>query len=171
MMKKRTFLALAAATMVAACVQPALFSEQQIRDVAFRSVTVDVSKYEGIKGRDLTVSPEKLKGDLEPLIAAQLGVSPAGNADAVITIEKVGLVSPGQSFLIGGTSTIVADVVVKNTAGEIIVPTTRVVGTSEGYAPGGIIGALATKSVEQDYQSTISAFAQKVKKSLYGAQN
>ena len=88
-----------------------------------------------------------------------------------VTVDQVNLVSPGQSLLLGGTSTIKGTVSISNVAtGSDILPVTNVSGLADGsYAPGGIIGALSTKSPENDYENTVASFASDVKSRLFGA--
>ncbi|MEO9514558.1 MAG: hypothetical protein ABJG55_02370 [Paracoccaceae bacterium] len=172
MFSRRTFLTLAAGVFLAACSQAPLLAPDAAQDVRIRTVSVDVSGFEGITGREFDVTPEQLQADITAALRRQFAPTNAGNADVAVSVSSVRLVSPGAAFAFGGTSRIAGVVQITNTeSGEFILPATEVVGLADGtYAPGGVIAALSTKSPENDYKNTVASFASDIKRRLFGAE-
>ena len=175
MMNRRSFLALAAAVTLSACAAP-LLEEGVAQQLKITSVSVDVSSIEGVKGRKISKLPEQVRADIAAAVSGQLAAGSVGTrpAKAQLSVKRVQLVSPGQSFLIGGSSTISGTLQVTDArTGEVILAPTDVVGTAKsGYALGGVIGAAvkANQTPEDDYKATVAGFAADVRKRLLGAQ-
>ncbi|MEO9898803.1 MAG: hypothetical protein ABJD13_21380 [Paracoccaceae bacterium] len=172
MFNRRTFLTLAAGTLLAACSQAPLLSPGAAEGVRIRSVSVDVSGFEGVTGREFNVTADQLQADVLAELRKQLAPSGEGTADVAVSISSVQLVSPGAAFAFGGPSRIAGVVQITNTeSGEFILPATEVVGLADGtYVPGGVIAALATKNPENDYKNTVASFASDIKRRLFGAE-
>ncbi len=173
MIGRRSFLALAAAFGLSACANTALLTPEQSANLSIRDVSVDVSGFTGVTGRNITVSPAQLQQDLTVALRSQLGASQSGTSDLRVSVSSLSLVSPGQALLIGGISTLQGVVEIKNIrTGEVILPATTVYGYADGgYAPGGVIGALAAGTPEEDYARTVASFASDLRIRLFVAQN
>ncbi|MBM1313809.1 hypothetical protein JQT66_07090 [Sulfitobacter mediterraneus] len=175
MMNRRSFLAMAALTAVAACAEP-LLDEQTAGSLKVVDVSVDVSQIEGVKGRQITVAPEKIQADVRNHLLAYLKDGSVGSrpVKAEVSITQFHLVSPGQALLVGGTSTISGVLTVKDARnGTVVLEPTKVYGTAKGgWALGGLVGAAvkADQTPEQDYKATIVGFSQDVRKRLLGAE-
>ena len=137
------------------------------------AVSVDTSAIEGVTGRNLSVQPAKIGADVRSTLLASLG-SNAGErpVEVKLLIESVALVSPGQSVLVGGVSTIRGRMwIVDPKSGAVMMKPTAVSGTAKGgWAPGGLLGAALTKSPQEDYRATVAGFAADVTKRLFGKQ-
>lgn len=167
---RRVVFALLCATALTACAAP-LVPPETAATIDVRSVSVDVGRYEGITGRNLTVSPERLKTDLTAALTRELAVSASGNSDLTVQVSKVFLLSPGAAALIGGpgsNSAIVATVSVTDAVGNTVLAPTEIRATSENFRLGGVIGVMMTPKPEDDYIGTVNGFAKSVKKRLLG---
>jgi len=169
MISRRSFLSVFALIAVTACAAP-LLNEEQAANLQVRSVTVDISQFEnGVAGRNIAIPSAQVKADLEAALRRTLGASSQGNADVVVVLTKMWLVSPGQSIMLGGNSSITGIVSVASVHnGQPILAPTEVVGISNKRTVGGIIGALSRSSAEEDYRETITGFALNLKKRLFG---
>lgn len=136
-------------------------------------VSVDTSAIEGVTGREISVAPAQIGADVRSTLMASLGDS-AGDrpVNVKLLIERVILVSPGQSMLVGGVSTITGTMwIVDEGTGAVLMKPTTVRGTAKGgWAPGGLIGVALTKSPQEDYRATVAGFAADVRKRLFGKQ-
>ena len=165
---RRSLFALGALVLLAACMEP-LADESVTRNLVVRDIYINTDNIEGIEGREIVVSPEKIRADLTMALISELGYrrSDTGNADVVISITKVHLLSPGGSLMIGGNSFIKGVIKVTEVGtGKVLVPATKVTGLSEQKRLGGIIGAMSSPSAANDYRATIIGFARNVKNSL-----
>jgi hypothetical protein len=171
MINRRNFLAAGALTLLAACSAPTLVDESVSANWWVRDVFVDTSELSGVSGRSLAVASDQVGSDVDRALRQQLrGLSRAQPVNVEVKIESVRLVSPGQSLLVGGLSTISGTVrVIDARSGEVLLPTSKISGSAQGYAPGGIIGALSRPSPEKDYQNTVAGFAVNTRKLLFGA--
>ncbi len=168
-MPRRAFLLAALTLPLAACVQTVLTPEVA-QDVTIRRVTVRTDQLGQMSVRGLPITPERLASDLQTALEGELGkrMSSSGNADLLISIDRVLLVSPGQSFVIGGRSFIDATVVVTRVSdGARIAGPKTFSGLPEGARPGGIIGAIAEPEAWEDYRTTVSGFATMLEKALF----
>ena len=172
MFSRRTFLTLAAGSFLAACTQAPLLTPEAAQGVRIRTVSVDVSGFEGITGREFDVTPEQLQADITAELRKQLVPTNGGTADVVVSVSSVRLVSPGAALAFGGPSRIMGVLQITHTeTGEDILPATDVVGVADGtYVPGGVIAALATKNPQADYKNTVASFASDIKRRLFGAE-
>ncbi|MCP3972045.1 MAG: hypothetical protein GY717_17310 [Rhodobacteraceae bacterium] len=173
MMYRRQFIVGSSAVFLAGCVKP-LIDESVSRSLSVERIVVSVPKFEKLTGRNLKVDPKKLRADIQANLEEQL--APFSNragrrVEIGVNVDRLHLVSPGQSFLMGGTSTIlgVARVVDLKTREPVLAPT-RIVGTGKGYNAGGIIGAIAASGpVKTDYENTVAGFARDLTNQLFGA--
>ncbi len=138
-----------------------------------QDISVSTSSLSGVSGRSISIPPSQVQADISRALAARMrgrGM-PGGNPVQVsVDVQRVALVSPGQSLLIGGVSTVSATVSVADLyTGTVLLPATEMTATSEGWAPGGIIGASSRGTPEQDYQRTVASFADAVAQRLLGA--
>ena len=177
MIQARTIsLGLIAAAALAGCntTEP-LLDESVSQGLVVRSVTVDVSALQkGITGRESDKTPAQVKADVEQALRATLLGPDArrGNAEVLVQITSVRLVSPGQKFALGslgGASAITGVITVTGAgSGSVLLAPTEVSASSEELRLGGVIGALTTPSVEKDYADTVAGFANNVKTRLLG---
>ena len=175
MMKRRIFLAMAAFATIAACAEP-LLDAQTAGSLKVVDVSVDVSQLEKVKGRQITVGPERIQADVRGNLLANLKEGSVGSRPVrvEVSIARFNLVSPGQAALAGGASTIGGVLTVKDARlGTVVLEPTEVTGTTKGeWIGGGLLGAAikAGKTPEQDYQATIVGFSQDVRARLLGAE-
>ena len=171
MLNRRTFIAGAAVLALAGCETPSLVEGDVADTLRVTGITVDMSSFEGITGRQFTTPNMQVKQDIESSLASTLLPASADGTRPVsvnVKVQRIALVSPGQSFLVGGISTVTAQLTVIDAQGQTIVPTTSVFSSGEGYAPGGLIGAATRQSPEQDYASTVRRFGEAVRRQLLG---
>jgi len=170
---RRSFLGFAAAFLVAGCYAEPLLQNSPREQYSVRQVTVDTAAFTGVTGRVNEFSKEDVARDIRATLAHALRKSATGTTPVDVTVRLTGvhLVSPGQSLLIGGTSAISGVLEVKDVrSGAMVLEPTKVYGTAKGaYAPGGIIGAISTRSVDDDYRRTIAGFSGDVERRLFGA--
>ncbi|MFW2544398.1 hypothetical protein ACN2XU_17315 [Primorskyibacter sp. 2E107] len=164
--RRTAILGLAALTL-SACAAP-LVDEAMQQQITVRTVAVDVSQYKGLKGRSLSISPDRLKADMQDALALQLQPMPSGNTDVSVVVTNVALVSPGQAAFIGGNSTIKATVSARGADGAVVLAPTEITTASEQLRLGGLVGAMMTPKAEDDYRFTVSGFAKAVRKRLLG---
>ena len=135
-------------------------------------VAVDVSGLEGVKGRQFSIPNSQVQTDLRNTLLATLRTDATRGQTVKVNLllDRFSLVSPGQSYAIGGVSTIAGTMwVVDAKAGTVVMKPTRVWGTAKGgWALGGLIGAALTKSPDEDYRATLAGFSADVKKRLFG---
>ncbi|WP_458878255.1 hypothetical protein [Arenibacterium sp. CAU 1754] len=138
-------------------------------------VSVDTSAIDGVEGgREIAVPPAQIKTDLRNALLGTLRSANSGGRPVKVNllIERVYLVSPGQSMMIGGVSTIRGTLWITDAkTGAVVLKQTKVQGTAKGgYVLGGVIGVALTKSPQDDYRATVAGFAADVKKRLLGKQ-
>ncbi|MCP5072767.1 MAG: hypothetical protein GY947_05650 [Rhodobacteraceae bacterium] len=175
MINRRNILLVAGALAVSACVPEPLLDASAASGYSIRSVDIDVSAIEGLKGgREITKTPEQIRADIDGTVTHVLQQASAENGRPLkvsIAVDSVALVSPGQALLLGGVSTIRGMLTATDAkTGDVVIPATKVFGTAKGgWAPGGILGAASTKTPENDYKATVVGFANDVKLRLFGA--
>lgn len=158
----RVLAAIAVLSALSACVQP-LVDETVQQSLTVRTITVDASAIKPIAGgREITLTRSQIEADLKAALTAEM-VKPgqgAGNADVLVKVEEIWLVSRGQSFAMGGNSTMTGTLTVTEPAtGRVILAETKVGGMNETLRMGGIIGVLTAPSADKDYQQTLLGFA------------
>lgn len=157
-------------TFLSACAEP-LLEADVAQQIVPRTISVDVSKIEGVSGRadEITVAPSKIQSDLTANLERTLARPGRPNADIALSVTKVRLVSPGQAFLLGGTSYIEGILQVTDSrSGAVLLAPTEVFGISEQLRLGGIVGAVTTPAADKDYQQTIRGFSAAIQERLYG---
>jgi hypothetical protein len=136
-------------------------------------VSVDTSAIEGVQGRAISVPPAQIGADIRSTLLASLGNN-AGDRPVKVNllVERVVLVSPGQSMLVGGVSTITGTMwIVDARNGAVLMKPATVRGTAKGgWVGGGLIGVALTKEPQEDYRATVAGFAADVRKRLFGKQ-
>lgn len=161
---------LAALGLLAACSVEPLLDAQSANTLRVRSVSVDTSGMSKVLGGlDLIFTPEQIQADLTSALTTHLEVSNAGNADVQIEITAMYLVSPGQSFLMSGRSSIQGEIRVTDAmTGRVILAPTRVTGLSDEIHLGGSVGGWSNISAARDYQKSIAGFAATIRARLFG---
>ncbi len=154
---------------LSACAQPVLVSEAQSRALVVGTIDIDMSRFQGVTGREFKLSPAQVEADVRKALRAVLARPGNANADIKLVLDRVRLVSPGQAFAVGGQSSITGTLSVVGRANNTaIVPPTEVSGISEQVRLGGVIGAVTSPTADKDYQQTLRGFAASVHKQLYG---
>ena len=167
MLNRRFALLGLAALCVAACDAPDAASPEA-SNLIVRNITVDTSKITGVEGREIVVAPAQISKDLLSALRTSLAKAGTGNADIIVQVQQVELVSRGASvaFL---QSNIKAILTVRDAStGQDIVPPTAITGFSEQFRLGGVVGVVTAPSAEQDYQQTLRGFANTVRDRVYG---
>ena len=138
------------------------------QDIYLAETRIDTSKLGSeTGGRKVPVS--QLKAALEREV--RLRIKNRGNRTVRLDIDvtSANIVTAGQSILVGGSSHVTATVsVVDYNTGEVLMAPTQVRGTGGGYAPGGIIGALALPDRNTDVQNIAKGFAENLNIVLFG---
>ncbi|WP_371228868.1 hypothetical protein [Roseovarius sp. 2305UL8-3] len=173
MFNPRPFGVLLAALLLCGCMNTQLLEEGAANTFNVRDVSVDtVQLKKGVRGRVNEISPSKVARDIDANLTNKLRARSRGETpvDLKVSITSVNLVSPGQSFLVGGVSTIMGIINVTDArTGELVLEPTQIAGTAKGnYAPGGLIGVALTKQVDDDYRSTVAGFVSDVERLLFG---
>ncbi len=160
-----------AAVMLSACAEPIL-DEQTASQVVVQQVNVSTANFSRVTGRSINKPAAQVQADLSNALNSRLqgAGAPGGSPVAVnVSVESVALVSPGQSLLVGGTSSVTATVsVVELSTQRELAPATRVTSSGEGYAPGGVIGASTRGTPEADYAQTVQSFASVLTTRIFG---
>lgn len=156
---------------LSACVTP-LVEETVQQSLVVRSIRVDASAIKPIAGgREITLTRQQIEADLKAALMAEM-VKPgqgAGNADVVVKVEEIHLVSRGQSFALGGNSSMTGILKVTEAGtGKVILPETQVGGMNQNLRLGGVIGVLTAPSADKDYKDTIAGFARMNAERLLG---
>ncbi len=171
MINRRNVLGMFAALIITGCAAP-LIEETVSKGLKVDAVSVDVSNLKnGVTGRQFKVPNDKIKADILSALIRETTTSPSGARPVtlVVKLDSFRLVSPGQSVLLGGISTVTGRAtVIDSKTKEIIVPETKVLGNGKGYAPGGLLGAIVTKKPAEDYKTTVAGFAADVKLRVFG---
>jgi len=170
---RRSVLAGIAAGLLAGCMNTQLLEENAAKSFAVHDVKVDtVQLQKGVTGRVNEFTPKQVAGDLDANLTRKLRARAQGSqpVDVKVSVTSVHLVSPGQSFLVGGVSTIKGIINVTDArTGELVLEPTQIAGTAKGnYAPGGIIGVVMTKQIDDDYRNTVAGFVGDVERLLFG---
>ena len=173
MMDRRAFLALGGVSFLAACVGTTPLLEEGVsRSIVVQQVAVDGSKVGKVSGRSLDVSGSQIESDIRRSLERRMlgrGSKTGTPVRVDVRLTSVLLVSPGMSLLVGGSSSISAEVsVVDLNTGKLLLEPTKVSATGDGYAPGGIIGAASRGTPAEDYSNTVGSFADSVSKRLLG---
>lgn len=156
---------------LAGCVQP-LVQEDVQQALRVGSITVDASAIKPIGGgREITLTHSQIEADLKAALTAEMvrpGQGP-GNADVLVRVDEIWLVSRGQSFAVGGTSAMTGTLSVRDSAtGKIILAETRVGGVNRNLRLGGVLGVLTAPAPEKDYRDTLAGFARLTAERLLG---
>lgn len=158
---------------LAACAAP-LLDKETAQTVRVVDLGVNVSQIEGVQGRKIEVEPARIQRDIQANVFNSLQSVPQGARDVNvdIVVRRVHLVSPGESFFLGGASSIEGTVQMSDaTTGALMLEPTRVFGTAKGgYLLGGVIGAVikTNRSPRADYEATIVGFSADVRARLFG---
>ena len=172
-MHRRSFIVLGGASLLAACASQQPLAEPDVMQrMLVQQVMVDTSQLERVSGRSINISTAQVQADIQRALERRLlGRGMPGGTPARVSVDvaSVSLVSPGQSLLIGGVSQVTGSVTVADlSSGSTLVPETRVSGTGEGWAPGGVVGAVSRGTADADYAQTVAGFANTVATRLLG---
>jgi len=155
-------------TLVAACTTPML-QEGTPQTFVVRTISVDVSAFQGVTGREIEVPKRQIADDIKTALKATLARPGASNADLSVTLKTVRLTSPARAAAFGGNSRIIALLqVVDSVTGAILIPSTEITGFSETTRIPGVLGAATSPSAANDYVQTVDGFAASVRNQLYG---
>ena len=157
---------------LAGCAE-AIVSEDLLSQIRVARVQVSLApEFQGVRGRNFKIGNDEVLSDLSESAEVALQGLGSGERNAILQISVTQFVmpSPGAQLLISNTpSSVFANVqVVDAASGEVLAGPERVVGTRDGVA-GGIIGALATPPVEEDYRQTVEAFGVKIRTQIFGS--
>jgi hypothetical protein len=151
-----------------ACVTP-LVDEAMQQSLVVRSIKVDASGIKPIGGGRET----QIETDLKAALTAQM-IKPGqgkGNADVLVTVTEIFLVSRGQSFALGGNSHMTGTLTVTEAgSGKVILAPTVVGGGNANLRLGGVLGALTAPMPDKDYADTLTGFAKQNTARLLGKQ-
>jgi|GEM_PF-5278507 len=172
-MKMKAIFAIFAALLLSACASGPLIDPEVSSRMVVQEIAVTTPNLSGVSGRSISVPNNQVQSDISRALAARMqgrGM-PGGNPVRVdVDVDRVSLVSPGQSLLIGGVSSVSATVsVVDLSTGGVLLPETKMTSSSDGWAPGGIVGAASRGSAQEDYRKTVASFANTVAQRLLGA--
>lgn len=159
---RRAFALLPLALVLTGCVTPLVEPEVQ-KSLVVRNITVDASAIKPVMGgREITLTRSGIERDLKAALTAEM-IRPGqgkGNADVVVRVDEIYLVSRGQSFALGGNSAMTGTLTVTEAgSGKVILDAVRVGGMNENLRLGGVLGALTAPAPEKDYQDTLRGFA------------
>lgn len=132
--------------------------------ITANSVTVDVSRFPGIEGRELVRSSQAIAQDLTTALTRSLsGGAVAGNANVTLQLTSVRLTSPVSAAAFGGPSRIAGILTVTDAAdGSVLFGPETVEGTSKTVRVPGAIGVVTSPSAANDYRQTVDGFAASV---------
>jgi len=172
MIKLKAVFLVCMAFVLSACTEQALLAPDVASRISVQEINVETSQLPAVTGRSIEISTAQVRDDIQRALRSRLQGRGAPSGDAVgvtVNVDRVALVSPGQSLLIGGVSSITARVSITNLAtGALVLPETVVTSRSEGYAPGGLIGAASRSSPEADYTQTVTSFSNNVAARILG---
>lgn len=166
-MLRRSFIFLICCVALAGCATQQLPSAVA-QDIYLAETSIDTSKL-GAQTSGRKVPTSQLKAAMEREI--RLRIKNRGNRTVKLKIDvtSANIVTAGQSILVGGSSSVHAMVsVIDYNTGEVLMQPTKVFGTGGGYAPGGIIGALALPDRNKDVQNIARGFAENLNIVLFG---
>ena len=135
-------------------------------------VTIDMSDFEGVEGRELSRTEDEIAADVGNAVATALAEKsdPSGAAATVeIALKRIELANP-VSRAVAQSSNIRADVSVVTEDAVRIVPMQAVVGNSDGIRLAGTLGVLTTPGVDKDYSDTVAGFAMTLQQLLFEGQ-
>jgi len=171
MLARRVFL-LGAAGALASCGTETVQLVEADVGQTMRVVYVDAyaSSFRKIRGREIDVAPEQVVEDVKAAVMAALSDQRGQRAVIVqVPVNDMQLVSIGQSYVFGGSSWLRGKIrVVDARTGEEVIPLTDIKASKSDFAIGGLIGALTTEAVDEDYAATVAAFAQNIKTRMFG---
>lgn len=172
MISIRKILAVLAVCAVSACTSQALLPPEVAGRIAVQEIAVSTTGLERVTGRDIAVSNAQVQADIRQALAARMqgrGAVDGSPVNVTVNVDSVSLVSPGQSLLVGGVSSISGSITITDVAtGAVILPLTAVRASSEGWAPGGILGATSRGTAEADYAQTVASFANSIATRVLG---
>lgn len=153
---------------VAGCTQT-IMEESVAAGVTIRTVQVDATGANKNSIRGLPLEPAQIEADIRSAVETEIADRRArnGNADLSITVNRLHLVPPEQSFFAGGQSFIDATVTVVGRDGQTIAGPTKFSGQNESGRMGGIIGAISAPSPMEDYGNTLTGFAKQIREALF----
>ena len=173
MMKIKVLVAIYAACLMAACTPQSLLAPEVASSIAVQNVTVDTTNFAGVSGRALSISNAQVRSDIERALVGRMqgrGAIGGKPVSVNVAVDRVALVSPGQSLLLGGVSGVSASVSITELAtGAVVLAPTAISASGQGYAPGGILGVASRGTPESDYARTIASFADNVATKILGA--
>ena len=170
MINRRVILAGLLTATVAACGQSVDVSPTVAAQARVEKVVVNMASFQGVEGRQLSVSPDQVQADVTASVESLLKQSSAsGTTPVTVTIYPivVRLISPGQSLVAGGVSTLTAQIEMVATNGEVLVPRQQVKTTGQDIAGAGLIGAATRGTAQADYDKTIRRFGESVNAQLF----
>lgn len=172
MFTKRTFVTLAAATLIAACsnVTDINRAKSDTGPLKLNSVRVDVSSMKTTsKGRDIKRTRAQFADDLTAALARELGPVSDPNglpADVNVKVNEIYLARIVDRVL-AGTSYIESTASVTDAAsGDEIVAPVDVRGDSDQFRAAGPVAVVTTGSLDNDYQAAINGYAKALVASL-----
>lgn len=171
MLNRRNFVLVLGATFLSGCgVTPPLLDPGTVETLRFRTITMDMSEFSGLSGRSLNLSNTQIGTDIGRALQSKLNPTPEGNSDLSVKMQSFRLVSPGQTILVGGASSVVGTIQITNLETRAItVPPTEVsIQLSSG---GGLIDAALSRGPTRDYQQHVDIFTSNIKSRLYGPES
>lgn len=176
-LNRRTFMALIAATALTACEEHTALIETTVSQ---NISIVDVQIHPGAlplkadgkvrTGREYALTEEEFNQQLDASLTRQIrarGLNGPTPAILKVTPTKLSLISPGQSFLVGGRSLIEGIVTLESTSGETLAGPLTVNGFTDELRAGGLLGAMTAPSAAEDYRRTLNGFANNVSRKLF----
>jgi hypothetical protein len=171
MLARRMFLLGAAGALASCGTETTQLVEADVSQT-MRVVYVDVyaSSFNKIRGREIDVVPEQVVADVKAAVTVALSEQRGQRPVIVqVPVNDMQLVSMGQSYVFGGSSWLRGKIrVVDARTGEEVIPLTDIKAAKSDFAIGGLIGALTTEAVDEDYMATVAAFAQNIKTRMFG---
>ncbi|WP_415921746.1 hypothetical protein [Tateyamaria sp. SN6-1] len=167
----RPVVALLLCAVLAACDAPQAPPSAEQRRVVANVVTVDMSTFVGIEGRQIDKSADQVAGDVSRALTNRLAATGAAKptADVDIQLSSVRLTSRGAAFAFGGPSRVIGVVTVRDVQdGTVVFGPRRVEAASSTLRLPGVVGVATSPSVEDDYRQSIAGFAAAVEQLLNG---
>ena len=175
---RRSFLMITMAFALAACeehtalVAPETASQIRITEIRVNTNALPRRSDGKIRtGREaIVLTPDQFASHLKNELNRQITTRALnGPTPAVLTVSptRLALVSPGQSFLVGGRSLIEGVVSVKSTKGQVLLAPITINGFTDELRSGGLIGAASAPPAQEDYQRTLEGFANNVTRKLF----
>lgn len=157
---------------VVACTQSdALVSQEQSSQIKITKLVVNADTLpSGITGRAISVSNDKIASDIFTALSRRIraqGLSGDVSATLIVNLTKVALVSPGQTWMVGGKSQIHGVISIKSSGGQTILAPQSIKGFSDTLRAGGLIGAITAPSAGLDYKQTVEGFANEAVQKIF----